>query len=79
MLTIFSACCIAFHINFFSFSSAQQAQSNAAAAAIHASITLKGPDDHSRHHNEEIAMNHNYESEYKPSQQQQQEYELAGY
>lgn len=79
ILLVFSISSIFFPQCVYAFRSAQQAQNNAAAAAIHASVTLKGQDDTSlaRQHTEEVAMNHNYESEFKPAQQS--EYELAGY
>lgn len=81
-------------IRFKMYRSAQQAQNNAAAAAVHASIILKeGPSENIQH--DEYASNHNYgPPEYKqsspqlPSQRQQQqqqltppqsEYDFAGY
>lgn len=53
--------------------SAQQAQNNAAAAAVHASIIFKEAE--SVHHETEYAVNHNYahaHAEYKQSKPQVQ-------
>lgn len=73
-------------------SSAQQAQNNAAAAAVHAAIHLKEvPEESVRH--DEYATNHNYHASNGPSPSpapgpnqngppappQQNDYEFAGY